>query len=238
MRTPVLALSLSALALVAVAGFTATAQAQLPQTKASAAKPGKAPVKPSKPPIKAPTTPPSPRASLPAVAPGPLPTSSPTVGSALFSLAGGFQTNPVDQGRPVVLIAAALGVPEAVFRAAFTGVTPAAGGHEPDSAQVQLNKAALLKALAPYGVTNAQLDEVSNFYRYSGVNGQTWPHRAAQVTAVVTNGIVTGFTIVNGGSGYTSLPVLTLTDGRTVTATVSYGTTLTTNGSLTALTVK
>ena len=157
--------------------------------------------------------------------------------SALFSLTDGFQTNPVDRGRPVVLIAAALGVPEALFRVAFTGVAPAAGGHEPDPAQVQLNKAALLKALAPYGVTNARLDEVSDFYRYSGLNGQTWPHHAARVTAVVANGVVTGFTIVNGGSGYTSLPVLTLADGRTVTATVSYGTTLTTNGTLTALAI-
>ena len=78
----------------------------------------------------------------------------------------GFPTNSVERGRPVGLIAAALGVPEAVFRAAFTKVTPAAGGHEP---------------------------------------------HPAQVTAVVANGVVT--------------------------ATVSYGTALTTDGTLTALTI-
>ena len=37
---------------------------------------------------------------------------------------------------------------------AFSAVTPAGAGQEPDPAQVQANKAALLKVLAPYGVTN------------------------------------------------------------------------------------
>jgi hypothetical protein len=40
---------------------------------------------------------------------------------------GGHDTVVVDRGRPVVLIAAALGVPDEVFREAFSHVRPASG---------------------------------------------------------------------------------------------------------------
>ena len=75
-------------------------------------------------------------------------------------------------GRPVVLVAAGLGVPTEVFRKAFSGVTPAGAGEEPDPAQVQRNKEALLKVLGPYGVTNDELDRVSNHYRYQAACGR------------------------------------------------------------------
>src|SRR5947209_5523361 len=53
------------------------------------------------------------------------------------TFAGGHETDPRDRGRPVVLIAAALGVPADVFRAAFRNVTPAPAGREPDPEQVR-----------------------------------------------------------------------------------------------------
>jgi hypothetical protein len=98
-------------------------------------------------------------------------------------ISGGHATDSRDGGRPVRLIAAALGVPTQVFREAFSSVSPAAAGEEPDPAQVQRNKAELLEVLAPYGVTNERLDEVSDFYRYAGSAGQTWTQRAARATA-------------------------------------------------------
>jgi len=52
----------------------------------------------------------------------------------------GYETVPVDHGRPVVLIAAALNVPPEIFRDAFSSVTPAPAGEAPDPGQVRLNK--------------------------------------------------------------------------------------------------
>jgi hypothetical protein len=164
-------------------------------------------------------------------------TAAPTSGSSLsttstVTITGGFATKAVDNGRPVVLVAAALGVPEQVFRTAFSGVTPAAAGTGPVDAQVKLNKAALLKVLGAYGITNDQLDAASDYYRYNESAGQTWPRVAA--TATVSGDTVT---ITNPGRGYTSAPTITLPDGRTATATISYGKDLTTNGSITAITI-
>ncbi len=157
-------------------------------------------------------------------------------------LSGGFNTDPQDHGRPVVLIAAALGVPTEVFREAFSGVTPAgtdSGG--PSSEQAKQNKAALLKVLAPYGITNERLDEVSNYYRYNGSKGETWKHTPATATAIVTNGVVTGVKITNAGSGYSSSPTVTITGpGGTITAvaTVSFTEDFKTNGSIASVTIK
>ncbi|KQO17539.1 hypothetical protein [Paenibacillus sp. Leaf72] len=156
-----------------------------------------------------------------------------------ISIEGGFDTDSVDHGRPVVLIAAALGVSTEVFREAFSGVTPAgteSGG--PTSEQAQSNKAALLKVLAPYGITNDRLDEVSNYYRYNGSKGELWTHTAATVTTLLTNGKVTGIKITNAGAGYSSAPTITITGPTgtfSATTTVSYTTDFKTNGSLTAI---
>ncbi len=65
---------------------------------------------------------------------------------------GGHETEGVDRGRPVKLIAAALGVPPQVFRETFTHVHPAApdsGG--PTDAEARANKAALMNALSSTG---------------------------------------------------------------------------------------
>src|SRR4051794_39650307 len=71
-----------------------------------------------------------------------------------LTITGGLETDPVDNGRPVVLVAAALGVPTEIFREAFSGVTPAGAGNDVSQERAEENKAALLKVLAPYGVTN------------------------------------------------------------------------------------
>jgi len=118
-------------------------------------------------------------------------------------------------------------------------VQPAAAGDEPDPAQVNLNKQALLDVLAPYGVTNDRLDEVSNHYRFNGSAGESWPTTPATATATVTNRQVTGFTITDPGSGYTSAPTITVhgANGVNATATIAYTTDFATNGSLSGISV-
>jgi hypothetical protein len=168
-------------------------------------------------------------------------TSNPANGTTVV-ISGGFDTDRVDNGRPVVLIAAALGVPTEVFREAFSGVTPAgAGGDGPTSELAQRNKAALLRVLAPYGITNERLDEVSNYYRYSASKGQVWSRTLATATATLTNGAITGVTVTNPGAGYSSNPTITVTGPNgtvTATATIAYTTDFRTNGSITGITIQ
>jgi hypothetical protein len=154
-------------------------------------------------------------------------------------ISGGHATDPRDAGRPVVLVAAGLGVPAAVFRKAFSAVSPAGAGEEPDSAQVQRNKAALLKVLAPYGVTNAELDRVSDYYRYNGSAGELWPTRTATATAMVKDGKVIALKLLTGGAGYSSTPTVTVPGYALgpVTAKLAYGRTLTANGRVRSLRV-
>jgi len=149
-------------------------------------------------------------------------------------ITGGHATDPRDHGRPVILVASALGVAPEVFRDAFSRVKPAPAGEQPDPAQVQLNKQALLDTLEPYGITNDRLDEVSNFYRYNGRIGGLWRHTPATVTATLRNGVVTGFTIINAGAGYTTAPAITVPGqpGLKVVATLSFSPDLARNGSL------
>ncbi|NOU96248.1 hypothetical protein GC093_23940 [Paenibacillus sp. LMG 31456] len=155
-------------------------------------------------------------------------------------ISNGFNTDPQDKGRPVVLIAAALGVPTEVFREAFRGVTPAGLESQPSPELAQRNKAALLKVLAPYGITNERLDEVSNYYRYNGRKGETWKKTEAAATATIVDGVVTGVTITNPGSGYSSNPTVTVTGPNGVitgTATVIYAQDFKTNGSISAIAI-
>jgi len=147
---------------------------------------------------------------------------------------GGYDTNPIDHGRPVVLIAAALNVSSEVFRDAFSRVKPAHAGEAPEPGQVRLNKQALLDTLAPYGVINERLDEVSNYYRYNRSRGEWWRHSRATAYAMVHNGIVTGYVITNPGAGYSSPPKISVPGLREVnaTATLSFGTDFARNGSI------
>ncbi len=155
-------------------------------------------------------------------------------GTVLFR--GGYETDPRDGGRPVGLIAAALGVEAQVFRDAFSGVNPARGG-EPSASRVQANKKVLMDALGKYGITNDRLDEVSNFYRYRPQDGELWSHEAAQATAVIEDGKVTGFKITNPGYGYLSTPQISVVgypDLR-VEAKLEFGTDLHGNGRVASL---
>jgi hypothetical protein len=109
-----------------------------------------------------------------------------------LTITGGHDTDPRDHGRPVVLVAAALKVPDQVFRDTFANVRPAPAGQHPDPEQVRKNKAALMDGLGKYGVTNDRLDEVSNYYRYRPNNrGDIWRHKDAAGYAVVKDGKVT-----------------------------------------------
>jgi len=163
--------------------------------------------------------------------------SSSEVGTVTIS--GGYELKSVDNGRPVVLIAAALGVPEEVFRTAFKGVTPSKDG-TPTSEEAQKNKAALLKVLAPYGVTNDRLDEVSNYYRYMSSKGQVWPRTSATAQGIIKNGDLTGVKITNAGSGYTSVPTVVVQGPKgkiTATVKVIYTEDFDTNGSISSITI-
>jgi hypothetical protein len=114
-----------------------------------------------------------------------------------------------DFGRPVVLIAAALGVKPDVFREAFSGVTPSRGG-PPSREEAQRNKAALLRVLAPHGVTNERLDEVSNYYRFRPQDGELWTHEEAAAQATIVDGKVTKITVTRPGAGYTTPPTVVI----------------------------
>jgi hypothetical protein len=157
-------------------------------------------------------------------------------GTVVFT--GGYDTDPRDHGRPVVLIAAALKVPEDVFRKAFSGVKPAPAGEEPQEDQVRRNKQTLLDALGPYGVDDDRLNEVSNFYRYNGSGGQMWKNTPAKATAIITDGKVTGFTITDPGAGYSSAPTVSVV-GYDVKAKVelNFETDLAKTGSVKSITV-
>jgi hypothetical protein len=147
---------------------------------------------------------------------------------------GGHETDPRDGGRPVILIAAALKVKPEVFREAFSHVHPARSGGGPTPEQARANKAALMGALAQYGVTNDRLDEVSNYYRYRPQNGELWTHAEAKGYAVVQEGAVKDIVITSGGAGYSSPPTVSVPGMKDVktTAIISYGEELKTNGAI------
>ncbi len=151
---------------------------------------------------------------------------------------GGYETDPRDRGRPVSLIAAALGVKPGVFRNAFSRVNPARGG-EPTREQVQANKKVLLDALGKYGITNDRLDTVSNYYRYQRGRGEVWRRSPASAKAVIKDGKVAGFTITNAGAGYTTPPTVRVAGygDVQVKVAISFSKEFKTNGRVTALSV-
>jgi hypothetical protein len=174
------------------------------------------------------------------VAPTTTTTTVPADGVVAVTITGGHDTDPADHGRPVVLIAAALGVPTEVFRTAFSGVTPAGpGSGGPTEAEARANKQALLEVLAPYGITNDRLDDVSDFYRYApGRSGAIWTHTDATATATIVGGRVTRIDVTNAGAGYASAPTITVPGiaAQSFIATVVHGTDLATNGGIGAIT--
>lgn len=151
----------------------------------------------------------------------------------------GHDTDPQDKGRPVVLVAGALGVPPEVFRDAFSRVHPAGPDRGPTSEEARANKAALMSVLGKYGITNEQVDAASNRYRYVRSRGEMWQHKPAVANALVKNGEVTGFEIVDGGSGYSSAPTVTVPEVKAFKAKVqlAYGKDFEKNGSVSGISV-
>lgn len=137
-----------------------------------------------------------------------------------LNFSGGHDTDPQDHGRPVVLVAAGLGVKPEVFREAFRVVTPARGG-PPSGEQQRRNKEALMKVLGPLGITNDRLDEVSNYYRYQPQKGELWKIKAAEGYAVVEDGSVKQIVVTEPGSGYSSPPDAKIMEMESVALTVS-----------------
>jgi hypothetical protein len=164
---------------------------------------------------------------------GPAVASSPVKVDLVFT--GGHETDPRDHGRPVTLIASALGVPPDVFREAFSHVHPAPPGAPPTEDQVRQNKHELMSRLAPYGVTDERLNEVSNYYRYRNWAGEIWRHTDAAGYAMVQGGKVVSITMTNPGAGYSSAPMVS-TPGAGLTvyplARLAFGTDLGKNGSI------
>lgn len=160
----------------------------------------------------------------------------PTKVPLVFS--GGHETDPRDHGRPVVLVAAGLGVTPEVFRDAFSGVTPARG-RGPTGEEARKNKEALMRVLKPHGITNDRLDEVSNFYRYRREKGEMWPTSEAKGYALVENGKVTKVVVTEAGAGYSSAPDVTLQGqkGVRLKATLQFGEDLKKNGGVVAVDV-
>jgi hypothetical protein len=149
-------------------------------------------------------------------------------------ITGGHETDPRDRGRPVALVAAALGVPPDVFRKAFSQVRPAPAGTEPEPAQVRRNKEVLLGALKPYGVTNDELDRVSDYYRYVPGRGTLWPVKAAAGYALFKDGVYQSIVITDPGSGYNAPPNVSVPGhpDLTLKATLAFGRVLKKNGSV------
>lgn len=152
----------------------------------------------------------------------------------------GHETDGRDHGRPVNLVAGALGVAPEVFRDAFSRVHPAGpGSGGPTAEEARANKAALMSVLGKYGITNDRLDEASNYYRYVRSRGEMWPTTPAVANALVKNGVVTGFEVVSGGSGYTTPPTVSVPNMKGVNAKVelSFSKDFKANGAVSAITL-
>jgi hypothetical protein len=154
------------------------------------------------------------------------------------SFSGGHETDPKDHGRPVVLVAAGLGVMPEVFRKAFSGVKPARG-RGPTGEEARRNKEALMKVLGPYKITNDRLDEVSNYYRYRPQEGELWPTKPAKAYAVVEEGKIKKVVVTEPGAGYSSPPKVTVKGFEKVRleAKVKFETDLKKNGGIDSIDV-
>jgi hypothetical protein len=122
---------------------------------------------------------------------------------------GGHEIAKNDYGRPITLMAAALGVKPDEFRQAFSGVRPA-HGRGPTGAEARRNKEALMKVLQPLGVTNERMDDVANYYRFRPQNGELWPTKPAKAYAVVEGDKIKKVVVTDPGSGYCSPPKVTV----------------------------
>ena len=147
------------------------------------------------------------------------------------TLSGGHELGKNDYGRPINLMAAALGVKPDEFRKAFSGVTPARG-RGPTGAEQRRNKQALMKVLAPLKVTNERMDEVADYYRFRPQKGELWPTKPAAAYAVVDDGKIKRIVVTDPGSGYNTPPKATIEGFKNVRleTKIKYGTNLKKNG--------
>lgn len=169
----------------------------------------------------------------------PTPAAAPASGTVAITFTGGHETVGVDRGRPVVLVAGALGVPPEVFRKVFSGVHPAGPGRGPTDEEARANKQVLMQGLAPYGVTDDRLNTVSNYYRYVRSRGEMWPTTPATAIATIENGAVKTITITNPGNGYSSPPQAVIEGMPDVklTVTLSFDTDFKKNGAIKEISV-
>lgn len=151
-------------------------------------------------------------------------------------ISGGHDIGKNDYGRPVVLIAAALDVKPDVFREAFSGVRPARG-RGPTGEEARKNKAALMKVLAPKGVSNERLDEVSDYYRFQPQSGKIWTHKPAKAHAVIIDGQIDRIEVTEPGHGYCSAPKIVVPgyEQEKFEATLSFAKDLKKNGAIAAI---
>ena len=125
------------------------------------------------------------------------------------TFSGGHDIAKNDFGRPVTLMAAALGVKPEEFRKAFSGVRPA-HGRGPTAEEARRNKEALMKVLGPLNVSNERMDEVANYYRFRPQNGELWPTKPAKAYAVVEDGKIKKVVVTEPGSGFSTPPKVTV----------------------------
>ena len=151
-------------------------------------------------------------------------------------ISGGHDLGKHDFGRPVSLIAAALEVKTEVFREAFSGVTPARG-RGPTGEEARKNKAALMKVLAPKGVTNDRLDEVSDYYRFRPESGKIWTNKAAVAHAVIVGGKIERIVVTEPGHGYCSIPKIVVPgfEQAEFETSLSYSTDFKKNGAISTI---
>ena len=162
-----------------------------------------------------------------------------TVSKVPVEFSEGHETVGQDRGRPVILIAGALGVKPEVFRDAFSRVHPAGPDRGPTGDEARANKKVLMDALGKYGIDNDRLDTVSNYYRYVRSRGEIWPTKPAVANALVVDGAVIGYEIISGGSGYSSEPVVTVPGIKVSAAKVelSFSKEFDKNGAISSITV-
>ena len=151
---------------------------------------------------------------------------------------GGHDTDARDNGRPVALVAAGLGVSPQVFRDAFSRVQPVRDG-EPSPEHARQNKEVLLSALARYGVRNEDLDRVSDYYRYRRERGEMWTNTPAKGYATISKGMVKSIVLTSGGSGYSSTPTVTIPGhAGSIAVTIGMNKDLSRNGAVTSITLR
>ena len=91
-----------------------------------------------------------------------------------------------------------------------------------------------MKVLEPHGVTNERLDEVSDYYRYQPQRKKLWKTTPAKGNAIIEDGKVKEIVVTEPGSGYSSVPTVSVEgmDKVTLKVTLKFGKDLKKNGAV------